>query len=163
VVGNRIKSPVELVVGSVRSLNTPVRDMGVLLQAMDLMGQNLLFPPSVKGWDGGRTWINTSTVFVRQNALNFLLTGRLPGATTGTRRRAVRPDGSADRGRAAVAGRRPERRCSASRWATPTRARTTQAMRTLTGFAREHDNRVNRGVLVGMLLLIAAMPEYQLC
>jgi uncharacterized protein (DUF1800 family) len=76
--GNRIKSPVELVVGAVRSLNTPVRDMGVLLQAMDLMGQSLLFPPSVKGWDGGRTWINTSTVFVRQNALNFLLTGRLP-------------------------------------------------------------------------------------
>jgi hypothetical protein len=36
-------------------------------------------------------------------------------------------------------------------------------MRTLTAFAREHDDRVNRGVLVGMLLLITAMPEYQLC
>ena len=37
------------------------------------------------------------------------------------------------------------------------------ASRALAGFAREHDNAVNRDVLVGMLLLIAAMPEYQLC
>jgi hypothetical protein len=25
-------------------------------------------PPNVKGWPGGRTWINTSTLFVRYNA-----------------------------------------------------------------------------------------------
>jgi uncharacterized protein (DUF1800 family) len=147
----------------VRSLNTPVRDMGVLLQAMDLMGQNLLFPPSVKGWDGGRTWVNTSTVFVRQNALNFLLTGRLP---TGY-------DGNAKEERydpTELLGEDDRR--------TPTTAARAllsltlgldegpsfdAGMRTLTAFAREHDNRVNRGVLVGMLLLITAMPEYQLC
>ncbi len=33
---------------------------------MDLMGQNILFPPSVKGWEGGRSWINTSTPAVRR-------------------------------------------------------------------------------------------------
>jgi hypothetical protein len=32
----------------------------------------------VKGWDGGRSWINTSTMFVRQNTLVYLLTGALP-------------------------------------------------------------------------------------
>ncbi len=74
----RIKSPVELVVGAVRSLKTPVRDLGILLDAMDLMGQAIMFPPSVKGWDGGRSWINTSTMFVRENILNFLLTGKTP-------------------------------------------------------------------------------------
>ncbi len=74
----QIKSPAELVVGAVRMLNTPVRDLGVLNDAMDRMGQALFFPPSVAGWDGGRTWINTSTLFVRQNILVYLLTGRTP-------------------------------------------------------------------------------------
>jgi uncharacterized protein (DUF1800 family) len=74
----RIKSPAELVVGMVRSLNTPVRDLGVLNDGLDLMGQSLFYPPSVKGWDGGRSWINTSTFFVRQNVANFLLTGKMP-------------------------------------------------------------------------------------
>lgn len=75
----RVKSPAELVVGAVRSLGTPVRDLGILNDAMDLMGQSLFYPPSVKGWEGGRSWINTSTLFVRQNVTNFLLTGKTPG------------------------------------------------------------------------------------
>lgn len=74
----RIKSPVELLVGAVRTLRTPVRDLGILNDALDLMGQNLFFPPNVAGWAGGRTWINTSTLFVRQNILNFLITGKTP-------------------------------------------------------------------------------------
>ncbi|MBO6514741.1 MAG: DUF1800 domain-containing protein [Phycisphaerales bacterium] len=76
--GMKIKSPSELLVGSVRSLGVPVRDIGVVSDAMDLMGQSLFYPPSVKGWDGGRSWINTSTLFVRQNTLVYLLTGALP-------------------------------------------------------------------------------------
>ena len=44
------------------------------------MGQDLFKPPSVKGWDGGRKWINTSTLFTRQNTLIYLLTGRMPGS-----------------------------------------------------------------------------------
>ena len=63
---------------ALRSLRTPALDVNVLTDALDLMGQNLFFPPSVKGWDGGRSWINTSTLFVRTNIANFLLTGRLP-------------------------------------------------------------------------------------
>ncbi|MBN8644735.1 MAG: DUF1800 domain-containing protein [Planctomycetes bacterium] len=74
----RIKGPVELVVGMVRSLRTPVRDLGILCDALDLMGQNLFFPPNVAGWAGGRSWINTSTVFVRQNIANFLISGKMP-------------------------------------------------------------------------------------
>ena len=33
-----------------------------------MMGQVPLYPPNVKGWPGGRMWINTSTIFVRYNA-----------------------------------------------------------------------------------------------
>ncbi len=76
--GSKIKSPCELLIGSVRSLQVPVRDIGIVTEAMELMGQSVFLPPSVKGWDGGRSWINTSTMFVRQNTLIYLLTGALP-------------------------------------------------------------------------------------
>jgi uncharacterized protein (DUF1800 family) len=73
-----IKSPVQLVVQTVRQLGTPVRQLSSLVAACDLMGQNLFEPPNVKGWDGGRAWINTSTLFVRQNVAIYLLTGKRP-------------------------------------------------------------------------------------
>lgn len=76
--GEQIKSPVQLVVGAVRSLNAPPRDLSLLADAMNMMGQSIFFPPSVKGWDGGRGWINTSTMFIRQNTMVFLLTGKRP-------------------------------------------------------------------------------------
>jgi uncharacterized protein (DUF1800 family) len=75
-----IKSPIQLVVQSVRSLRTPVRTLNRLIDACNYMGQALFNPPSVKGWEGGRKWINTSTLFIRQNTLIYLLTGREPGA-----------------------------------------------------------------------------------
>jgi len=31
------------------------------------LGQNLLVPPSVKGWDGGTAWINSATLIRRSN------------------------------------------------------------------------------------------------
>ncbi len=73
-----VKSPVQLMVQSIRTMELPVDDVMALVQACDLMGQQLLQPPNVKGWAGGRSWINTSTYFVRQNALVYLLTGQRP-------------------------------------------------------------------------------------
>jgi hypothetical protein len=54
-----------------------VRNLTVLSQAIEKMGQSLFLPPSVKGWDGGRAWINTSTLFTRQNTLVYMLTGQM--------------------------------------------------------------------------------------
>ncbi len=39
---------------------------------MERTGQSLFRPPTVKGWPTGRAWINTSTLFVRQNILSEL-------------------------------------------------------------------------------------------
>ncbi|MEY3143519.1 MAG: hypothetical protein RLY21_2012 [Planctomycetota bacterium] len=75
-----VKSPTQLMVQTIRSLGTPTREMSALSQAGDLMGQQLFQPPSVKGWDGGRAWINTATLFVRQNIVVYLVTGRRPAA-----------------------------------------------------------------------------------
>lgn len=76
--GTVIKSPVQLVAQTIRSYHVPARQLTALVAACDLMGQNLFQPPNVKGWDGGHSWINTSTLFVRQNVAIYLLTGRQP-------------------------------------------------------------------------------------
>jgi uncharacterized protein (DUF1800 family) len=39
------------------------------------MGQALFLPPSVKGWDGGADWLNSSTLLFRQNAAFELTRG----------------------------------------------------------------------------------------
>lgn len=56
----RIASPVEFAVGTVRSLGVrlPAAELNNHIQAM---GQELLAPPNVKGWDGEQAWINSST------------------------------------------------------------------------------------------------------
>ena len=74
-IGTQIKSPVQLVVGTSRllGLEPPVgRGLGAALQQM---GQVPLDPPNVKGWPGGRAWINTSTLFVRYNTAVRMVTG----------------------------------------------------------------------------------------
>jgi uncharacterized protein (DUF1800 family) len=154
----QIKSPVQLVVGAVRSLNTPVRDLSILADALDLMGQRIFMPPSVKGWDGGRSWINTSTVFVRQNILTFLLTGKKPqgyDSTANTDRfdalailpaDANGPQEVVDVVMRVTLGQKP----SAARDA-------------LLGFLKENDDKIDNKTVTGLVLLATAMPEYQLC
>ncbi|MBV9848889.1 MAG: DUF1800 domain-containing protein [Armatimonadetes bacterium] len=44
--------------------------------AMRAMGQDILDPPSVKGWDGGPAWINTATMMARLNFANTLSQSR---------------------------------------------------------------------------------------
>ncbi len=82
-VGRRVKSPVEMAVGLLRSL----RGSGStteLDRALARLGQGLYYPPNVKGWDGGRTWINSSTLRGRANLVGKLLGEK--GARFGMRR-----------------------------------------------------------------------------
>jgi uncharacterized protein (DUF1800 family) len=64
----KIKSPVEFVVGSVRMLEGRVGPRH-LADLCDALGQSLYYPPSVKGWDGGKDWINSTTLLRRQNTM----------------------------------------------------------------------------------------------
>ena len=86
-VGTQIKSPVQLVVQAVRQLGMEFPAPRVVLGSLKQMGQVPLEPPNVKGWPGGRLWINTSTLFVRYNTLSWLAGGDLPslGGKSGKR------------------------------------------------------------------------------
>ncbi len=159
-----IKSPAELVVGAVRSLNTPVRDIDVLVDAMGLMGQSLLFPPSVKGWDGGRAWINTSTLYTRQNILCFLLTGQKPAGRRDALGDIEKYDPSELLADLRDSGGGAEAESVADyllRFALGNRTARNRAA--LTEFLARHGNRVTPETVTGLLLLVTAMPEYQLC
>lgn len=74
----RVKSPVEYAVGIVRGLEGRV-PMSALAIALEGLGQRLGYPPSVKGWDGGPTWLNGQTLLFRQN-LALALTSTLDNA-----------------------------------------------------------------------------------
>ncbi len=66
------KSPIEFAIGTLRYIGAaqvPPNLPGVLAR----MGQEPLNPPSVKGWDGGPAWINTSTMLARFNFVNAVI------------------------------------------------------------------------------------------
>ena len=76
----RIKSPAEFVVGLVGSFDFPV-EVERVARVMQGMGQSLFEPPNVKGWDGGKTWLNTATLLARHNFASKLLDGEFHGIT----------------------------------------------------------------------------------
>jgi uncharacterized protein (DUF1800 family) len=94
VIGGQIKSPVQLVVGAVRQLRAEVEPPLALSLALRQMGQLPLDPPNVAGWDGGKNWINTTTLLARYNFSLLLLEGR-PLAAGGRRAggQGMRPGG----------------------------------------------------------------------
>jgi uncharacterized protein (DUF1800 family) len=80
----RIKGPVEYVLGAVQAVcrrygeeepdyrSLPQR---VLVDWLAAMGQVLFEPPNVKGWPGGPSWLNTSTMLERDNFAETLAVG----------------------------------------------------------------------------------------
>jgi uncharacterized protein (DUF1800 family) len=71
----QIKSPVQYIVQTSKLLGTKLPSPMVAQNAMRQMGQVLFAPPNVKGWDGGKAWITTSTLLFRYNFANYLING----------------------------------------------------------------------------------------
>ncbi|MHB1423480.1 MAG: DUF1800 domain-containing protein [Gemmataceae bacterium] len=85
----RIKSPVEFVLGAARSVyrghdakdkkHRPLTQQD-LVRHIDAMGQLLFAPPNVKGWRGAKAWLNTATLLARDNFAQALAMGTLWGS-----------------------------------------------------------------------------------
>lgn len=71
-----IKSPTEFVIGALKSLSARI-DFRRVGNDMTVQGQTLLVPPDVNGWDGGLSWINTTTLLQRANFGNAMMTDRV--------------------------------------------------------------------------------------
>jgi uncharacterized protein (DUF1800 family) len=64
--GSLIKSPVDLVVGTVRQFDFSYSDVMPFVLKTTQLGQNLLMPPNVKGWPRYTEWINATTLLERK-------------------------------------------------------------------------------------------------
>jgi uncharacterized protein (DUF1800 family) len=75
---SQIKSPVQFLVQALRTLPIPLPDSNLVEFALRQMGQVPFFPPNVKGWDGGKSWINTATLTFRYKLAHQLVDSTNP-------------------------------------------------------------------------------------
>lgn len=144
-----IKSPLELVLGAHRELSTRPNLANSARLAAEL-GQDVFFPPTVKGWDGGRLWINSATLLQRANFAAELTHGKELGTLPDLRGLVSRP-GSYQRSDAIayyarlMLGERAE-------------PAVVDRLETYLKQARGHQSER----LLGLVHLIMTLPEYQL-
>src|ERR1700738_5171817 len=88
---SQVKSPVQYLVQTAKLLETQLPSPIAAQNAMRQMGQILFAPPNVKGWDGGKAWITTSTLLFRYNFANYLINGSamLPAGAAAARAKAA--------------------------------------------------------------------------
>jgi uncharacterized protein (DUF1800 family) len=70
--GVLIKSPIDLVVGTLKQFDLKPTEPVPFAVAAAAMGENLFSPPNVKGWPGGEAWINSTTLLARKQFLDRL-------------------------------------------------------------------------------------------
>ena len=70
--GVLVKSPVEFVVGTLRAFDIGYDNTAPFAAQIRTLGENLFYPPNVKGWPGGTIWINSSTLLARKQFVEQL-------------------------------------------------------------------------------------------
>jgi uncharacterized protein (DUF1800 family) len=108
--GNMIKAPVHYYIGLLQDLDLDVfpspRRAGNLVR---LMGQAFLNPPNVRGWVGGRQWINSATLAARRQLVQGLLEPVPAGRLNADEKRALEHAAAAGADRFTVAAGRLEK------------------------------------------------------
>lgn len=72
IVGARVASPIDFLVGTCVRLRMPVPSRFVL-EGAGITGMRLFQPPNVKGWEGGLAWIDSGSLMARGNLIGLLL------------------------------------------------------------------------------------------
>lgn len=73
---SKIKSPVEVTIGAIKSLQVKHLDDSLPYQ-LERMGQSLFQPPNVKGWEGGAAWVSSDKMMARFNFAAAITAARL--------------------------------------------------------------------------------------
>ncbi|GAA4404999.1 DUF1800 domain-containing protein [Nibrella viscosa] len=74
--GAKIKSPTELLIGTLKALNITNPDWGYIAETGRILQQQLFNPPNVQGWVGQRDWITSTTLPQRGSFSDSLINGR---------------------------------------------------------------------------------------
>ncbi len=72
---SQVKSPVQWMVQTARQLEIQLPPAQLSVNTLRSLGQMPFLPPNVKGWDGGRAWINASTLLLRYNLAAVAVNG----------------------------------------------------------------------------------------
>ena len=93
VMRQQVKSPVQWLISTVRTLERELPPAQYCSNILRQLGQDLLMPPNVKGWDGGLSWITTNNLLLRYNSAAYLVLGENPmnGGGRGAGNRGNRP------------------------------------------------------------------------
>jgi uncharacterized protein (DUF1800 family) len=75
-VGRQIKSPAQFVVQLASDLEHDNPPYGAMAGATARLGQDLFYPPNVKGWDGNEAWVNANSLLIRYNLPAMLVRPR---------------------------------------------------------------------------------------
>ena len=172
-IGNRIKSPVELLIPLMRDFSLKFGNPSLPFTIQRVMGQVLLFPPNVGGWPGGRSWIDGALLTYRMKLPRILLHNDEPELN-------VKDDGD-DNGFAKMESklRNAERLKVESDWnlyiqsldnMDETEISDTLRLRLICGkninysIAEKYTSKNNRTEYIkSMILHLMTLPEYQLC
>jgi uncharacterized protein (DUF1800 family) len=141
-----IKSPLDLVAGAQRTLGCRA-NLQATVPLLAELGQNLFEPPTVKGWEGGRLWINSAMLLKRANfAAELVAGGRFGPIAEPTAERTSQD---------------PQTLVSSSVELLLARDLDSEASQRLTDYVREaRGEREERRR--GLIHLIMTMPEFQL-
>ncbi len=75
----KIKNPVEFILSTMRQFNITNPDYVYMRTVATQIRQELFSPPNVSGWDGDKTWINTTTLPARNVYTDTIVNGNKPG------------------------------------------------------------------------------------
>jgi uncharacterized protein (DUF1800 family) len=95
---SQIKGPIQWYVQTARELEIDLPQGQFTVNTLRSLGQMPFLPPNVKGWDGGKTWINASTLLQRYNVAGMMVRGEMARGQmmrNGEPRMAMREDGPA--------------------------------------------------------------------
>ncbi len=87
--GTQVKSPVMFVVSTIRMLGMNPPPGGLVAATANPLGQRLMDPPNVKGWERGLSWITTANLLSRNNVVGQLMKlefGKMPKPPKGRMR-----------------------------------------------------------------------------
>ncbi len=72
-IGVRIKSPTELIIDEMRLCQISIKNPGFMYRLQESLGQIIMYPPSVEGWNSGKSWIDMNTISTRLELINYLM------------------------------------------------------------------------------------------
>jgi hypothetical protein len=72
VLGAKVQSPVDFIIGACRRVQVEPNP-AFLAGAVSMLGQTLMSPPSVKGWDGGYAWLTEASSIMRSNVIGAMI------------------------------------------------------------------------------------------